>query len=175
MEKNNQVKPTKQMSEANISTNQPPIVPVKLPSGRIVNVAKFSIKDVVTNMLSSNNNGNLDVKGSDFKKRKRSPCSEDQDDGTDVQDVPTANDSGSTHSKDASSDSEADVHHFTDYTVRSRYGEHRNQHVRSQSWEESSNDDSFDPYNPGHIACYLNSGEDHDMRPTYNEFFGHED
>ena len=152
----------KQMSEANESESEPPIVPLKLPSGRIVN------------MLSSNNNGNLDVKGSDVKKRKRSPCSEDQDDGTDVQDVPTANDSGSTHSKDASSDSEAHVHHFTDYTVRSRYGEHRNQHVRSQSWEESSNE-SYDPYNPGHIACYLNSGEDHDMRPTYNEFFGHED
>ena len=55
MEKNNQVKPTKQMSEANISTNQPPIVPLKLPSGRIVN------------MLSSNNNGNLDVNCSSGK------------------------------------------------------------------------------------------------------------
>ena len=50
MEKNNQVKPTKQMSEVNISTNQPLIVPLKLPSGRIVN------------MLSGNNNGYLEVK-----------------------------------------------------------------------------------------------------------------
>jgi len=144
MEKNNQFKPTKQMSEANISTNQPSIVPLKLPSHRIVKVAKFSVQEDVTNMLSSNSNKTGDVKGSDDKKRKRSPFREDQDDGTDVQDVQTANDSGSTHSKDASSDSEVD--HLIDYTVRSRYGDHRNQHVRSQSWEEEdkkSNQSSF--------------------------------
>ena len=171
MEKNNQFKPTKQMSEANISTNQPSIVPLKLPSHRIVKVAKFSVQEDVTNMLSSNNNKTGDVKGSDDKKRKRSPFREDQDDGTDVQDVQTANDSGSTHSKDASSDSEVD--HLIDYTVRSRYGDHRNQHVRSQSWEESSNE-SYDPQNPEHIR-YINPGEDHDILPTYNELFGHED
>ena len=89
MKRNNQFKPTKQMSEANISTNQPSIVSLKLPSQRIVNVSKFSFKEDVTNCLSSNNNDNRDAKSSDDKKRSRSPSREEEDDGTDIQDVQT--------------------------------------------------------------------------------------
>ena len=86
----------------------------------------------------------------------------------------TSNKSGSTHSKDASSDSEADIHHSTDFTVRSRYGFYRNQHVRSQSWEESSNE-SYDSNAGCWAHDYVETGTGEDGRPTFNEMNGIED
>ena len=93
MNRNNQFKPMKQMSEANVSANQPSIVSLKLPSQRIVNVSKFSFKEDVTNMLSSNNSKKQDVKSCDDKKRSRSPSMEEEDDGADdsSEDLPKGN------------------------------------------------------------------------------------
>ena len=88
----------------------------------------------------------------------------------------TSNKSGSTHSKGASSDSKAEIHHLTDFTVRSRDFSYRNQHVSSQSWEELGfPNESYDSNTGCWAHDYVETGTGEDGRPTFNEMNGIED
>ena len=88
----------KQMSEANESESEPSIVPLKLPSGRTLNISKSSF----ITRYRNNNTDKQEVKSSevkkDDKKRSRSPSREEEDDITDDQDEQTAKDLCSTYS-----------------------------------------------------------------------------